>query len=149
MIYDFVIKSKRIWVPPAKGRKGYFREDPREKHIIDDLKDLLKKIIGMKKKGSLSNEQRKYIHGKLKELEPRARYFKNQKQRMEVIKVLKAIRTELEEKTTQKVLSKDGKEIPDEFREGLKKLGYALGDMKKRSLHEIKAIHYNDIRKEK
>jgi hypothetical protein len=148
MIYDFVIKSKQIYVPPSKGRKGYYREDPREKHILDDLKDLLREIIGMKKKGILTNEQRKYIHGKLKELEPRAKYFKNQKQRMEVVKVLKAIRSELEEKTT-KLLSKDGKEIPDEFKEGLKKLGYVVGDMKKRSLHEIKAIHYNEIKKEK
>lgn len=148
MIYDFVIKSKQIYVPPSKGRKGYYREDPREKHIFDALKDLLREIIGMKKKGILTNEQRKYIHGKLKELEPRAKYFKNQKQRMEVVKVLKAIRSELEEKTT-KLLSKDGKEIPDEFKEGLKKLGYVVGDMKKRSLHEIKAIHYNEIKKEK
>ena len=148
MIYDFVIKSKQIWVPPARGRKGYYREDPREKHIFEALKNLLREIIGMKKKGILTNEQRKYIHGKLKELEPRAKYFKNQKQRMEVVKVLKAIRSELEEKTT-KLLSKDGKEIPDEFKEGLKKLGYAAGDIKKRSLHEIKAIHYNEIKKEK
>jgi len=148
MIYDFVIKSKQIWVPPARGRKGYYREDPREKHIFEALKNLLREIIGMKKKGILTNEQRKYIHGKLKELEPRAKYFKNQKQRMEVVKVLKAIRSELEEKTTN-LLSKDGKEIPDEFKEGLKKLGYAAGDIKKRSLHEIKAIHYNEIKKEK
>lgn len=148
MIYDFVIKSKQIYVPPSKGRKGYYREDPREKHILDDLKDLLREIIGMKKKGILTNEQRKYIHGKLKELEPRAKYFKNQKQRMEVVKVLKAIRSELEEKTT-KLLSKDGKEIPDEFKEGLKKLGYVVGDMKKRSLHEVKTIYYNEIKKEK
>ncbi len=147
-MYDFVIKSKQIWVPPSKGRKGYFREDPREKHILDALKDLLKKIIGMKKKGPLTNEQRKYIHVKLKELEPRARYFKNQKQRMEVVKVLKALRAELEEKTTPKILSKDGKVIPDEFKEGLKKLGYVVGDMKRKSLHEIKAIHYNEIKKE-
>jgi hypothetical protein len=46
-------------------------------------------------------------------------------------------------------LSKDGKEIPDEFKEGLKKLGYVVGDMKKRSLHEVKTIYYNEIKKEK
>jgi hypothetical protein len=45
------------------------------------------------------------------------------------------------------LLSKDGKVITDEFRDGLKRLGYAVGDMKKFSLHEIKAIHYNDIKK--
>jgi hypothetical protein len=109
------------------------------------LKDLLQEIMGMKKKGILTNKQRKYIHSKLKELEPRAKYFKNQKQKMEVFKVLKQIRAELEK--APKLLSKDGKVITDEFKAGFKRLGYAVGDMNKFSLHEIKTIHYNDIKK--
>jgi len=175
MIYDFVIKSKQIWVPSSKGRKGYYREDPREKHFLEDLKNLLREIIGMKKKGILTNKQRTYIHNKLKDLEPRAKYFKNQKQRMEVFKVLKQIRLELSKKESAmrieklwdkkykrvakkyekedkpkkeiSLLSKDGKVVNDEFRDGLKRLGYTSGDIKKYSLHEIKAIHYNDIKK--
>ena len=173
MQYEFeMVKSKRIWVPPSKGRKGYYREDPREKSVLDALKGLLRRIIGMKRKGPLINEQRVHIHKTLKELEPRMKYFKTQKQKMEVAKVIKQIRAELvvkgdkriidklwEDKYKQEwakkqkqaektVLSKDGQDIPDEFKDGLKKLGYVAGDMKSKSLHEIKAIYYNDIRKE-
>lgn len=28
-------KSKRVWVPPSKGKKGYYREDPRGKKVKD------------------------------------------------------------------------------------------------------------------
>lgn len=141
-------KARRIYVPPGK-RKGYWREDPREKRgILSILKNILDKIIGTKRKGLFTKEQKKYVRKKLKELEPKMKYFESQKKRLAVSRALKEIRSELKEKSEPKIRSKDGKTISDEHKEGLKRLGYTIGDIKRLSLHSIKAIYYNDIKKE-
>jgi hypothetical protein len=149
MKYIILEKAKRIWVPPSGRKKGYWREDPREKKegILGLLKDLLDKIRGLKKQGKFTPEQRKYVQKRLKEIEPRIEHFKTQKQRMAVFKALKEIRTELEEKTTPKIRSKNGTVVSDDLRAGLKSLGYSVGDMGKMSIHEIKAIYHNEIPK--
>lgn len=155
-------KSKRIWVPPSGRKKGYWREDPRghgggrtitideakAQGLIETLKNLLQKIVGLKKQGKFTKEQRKYVYKKLQEIEPRLRHFKVQGQRIAVAKVMKEIRAELTEKSIPRIMSKDGKAISDEFKDGLKRLGYTVGDMKRKSLHEIKTVYYNEISKE-
>lgn len=155
-------KSKKVWVPPSGKKKGYYRMDPREKqalaakqpNVLDLLKNLLNQILGMKKQGKFTKEQRQHISKKLKELEPKLKHFKTQKQRVEVSKALKSIRKELGEKVKQaekhgkEIRSKDGKQVPEEQHAGLKQLGYSLVDMSKMSLHEIKTVYYNNIKKE-
>lgn len=131
--------GKRVWVAEHERRGG--------EGLLELLTKLLSRIKGLKKQGKFTKEQRAYASKKLKEIEPRLKYFVKQKQRAEVFKVLKEIRAELEEKTTLKVMSKNGDVISEEFVQGLKKLGYRVGDMKKLSLHEIKAIYHNDINK--
>ena len=151
-----MVKSKRIWVPASKGRKGYFREDPREKSVLDALKGLLQRIIGLKRKGPLSDEQRAHIHKTLKQLEPKMKYFKTQRQKMEVAKVLKQIRAELQEKGVEgekhKRLNEPKQEKSKKFNSetlgGLKRLGYSDKDIAKLSLDEGKAIYWNEIKKE-
>ena len=142
MMYDFVIKSKQIYVPPSKGRKGYYREDPREKHILDFLKGLLRKILVAKKKGFLTDEQRKYIHKSLKEVEPRMKYLKTQKQRMAVASVLKQIRMEL--KDLDKPKKKSGSLSKDEFQE-LKVRGFTPQEIEKLGASSARAVIWNDI----
>ncbi len=169
MIYDFVIKSKQIYVPPSKGRKGYYREDPREKHILDFLKGLLQKIISAKKKGILTDEQRKYIRKSLKEVEPRMKYVKTQKQRMAVAKVLKQIRIELVAKEDKRIIDKlwegkykqewakkqqqaeselkkvkSGSLSKDELQE-LKLRGFTPSEIDKLGVASAKAVIWNDI----
>ena len=141
-MYNFVIKSKQIYVPPSKGRKGYYREDPREKHILDFLKGLLRKILVAKKKGFLTDEQRKYIHKSLKEVEPRMKYLKTQKQRMAVASVLKQIRMEL--KDLDKPKKKLGSLSKDEFRE-LKVRGFTPQEIEKLGVSSARAVIWNDI----
>lgn len=143
MIYDFVIKSKQIYVPPSKGRKGYYREDPREKHILDFLKGLLRKIISAKKKGLLTDEQRKYIRKSLKEVEPRMKYMKTQKQRMEVAKVLKQIRQELKDLDKPRRVGK-GVLNKDELQE-LKLRGFTQKEVEKLGVASARAVIWNDI----
>jgi hypothetical protein len=155
-----VLKSKMVYVPPGATRKGYTRYDPRTKvifhsesrgeKIINTLKNLLSKIIGLKEQGKFTEEQRRYVQKTLIELEPRMKYFKIQKQRMEVAKVIKQIRKELKDPVNEgrkAPRTKDGKELNGELREGLKKLGYSPGDVRTKTLHEIKAIYWNDIKK--
>ena len=49
-----LLKAKRVWVPPSGGKKGYYREDPRDKKVKEKKEDepkltgeaLLKNVIG-------------------------------------------------------------------------------------------------------
>jgi hypothetical protein len=141
-------KSKRIWVPPSGRKKGYWRQDPREKKgLLGLLIDIFDNIRGLKKQGKFTKKQRRLIKNKLKELEPKFKHFKTQKQRMAVAKALKDIRLELEEKTTPEARAKDGKVVPEELREGLKRLGYSVKDLGKMSSHAIRTVYYNEIPK--
>lgn len=148
---NFVIleKSKRLWVPPSGKRRGYYRFDPREKQeyegLLGALRKLLDKIRSLKKQDKFSKEQRQYINRKLKELEPKMKHFKIQKQRMEVSKILKTIREELQERELK---SKDGKVVSEKHKIGLKKLGYVPNDITKLSKYEINAIFFNEIKKQ-
>jgi hypothetical protein len=149
MMYNFVIKSKQIWVPPSGGRKGYYREDPREKHILDFLKGLLRKILVAKKKGFLTDEQRTYIHKSLKEVEPRMKYLKTQKQRMAVAGVLKQIRAELKEKVVESEkhqrLDESKNKIGSEVYEGLRQRGFTHQEIMEMGVASAKATYWNKI----
>jgi hypothetical protein len=149
MIYTFVLEKSRVkgHYTIQHGKRVWVKEyERRGSELLEILNNLLSKIKGLKKQGQFTKEQRLYARKKLKEIEPKLKYFKKQKQRAEVFKVLKEIRLELDEKTISKVMSKD-KNIPDKFRQGLKRLGYNIKDIQKLSSHEIQTIYYNDVEK--
>jgi len=154
--------SKMVYVPSSAGRKGYTRMDPRtkknegKKSLITVLKDLLEKIVGLKKQGQFTKEQKAHIHKKLEELRPQLQHFKTQKQRQEVFNVMKQIRKELDIKvkesekhepliTKKRIYS--SKEQQENLVAGLKRLGYSEADMKKMSTESLKAAYWNDIKK--
>jgi formyltetrahydrofolate synthetase len=149
MIYTFVLEKSRVkgHYATQHGKRVWVKEYERSggEQLLEILNNLLNKIKGLKKQGQFTKEQRLYARKKLKEIEPKLKHFKQQKQRAEVFKVLKEIRLELDEKTTLKVMSKDRKSISDKFRQGLKRLGYNIKDIQKLSSHEIQTIYYNEI----
>ena len=110
-----------------------------------------------KKKGFLTDEQRKYIHRGLKEVEPRMKYLKTQKQRMAVAKVLKQIRVELKEKVVEgeqhkrlgaiKVVPREVWEgrIESEEYEGLRQRGFTHKEIIGMGVASAKATYWNKI----
>ncbi len=110
---------------------------------MDFLKGLLRKIISAKKKGFITDEQRKYIHKSLKEVEPRMKYLKTQKQRMEVAKVLKQIRQELKDLDKPKKVGSGG--LNREELQELKMRGFSPKEIEKLGTQSARAVIWNDI----
>lgn len=162
MKYIILEKAKQVYVPAGVGHKAYTRLDPRtkKKSLLGVLQDILLNIGVLKREGKFTDKQRKYIRKRLKELEPQIKLMKEVKKRKAVVKAVKDIKRELATKRTamkqerawekeyhKRAKDKPKAQIPDNILRGLKHLGYSQSDVNKMSLHEAKAIYWNEISK--
>lgn len=129
------------------GRYSYiYKESEKVSGILNVLKNILKNVLELKKQGTFTKEQREHVRKKLKELGPKLKYFKTQKNRIAISKVLHRIRYELEEQSRPRFKTKDHKELSINMEHELIQLGYNKKDVKGLSLNEVKAIYWNAIR---